>query len=96
MSVDQLHTLRVVIQQIGVENPSFRLVVYGDWEKPRHADFGDKEALLKMLQAAIPGLDLSRHFLNPLREGQGSIVFTGEIRLHDQQLRLLGLADRSR
>ena len=87
---------RLVIQQIAVENPSYRLVVYGDWEKPRHADFGDKEALLKMLRTAMPDIDLSQHFLNPLREWQGSIVFTGEIQLHDRHLGLLGLADHSR
>ena len=91
MSVDELHTLRLVIQQIGVERPSYRLVVYGDQEKPLHADLLSAEALLAKLRAAMPDLDLSKHFLYPLKEGQGSIVFTGEITLRTSQISALGL-----
>ena len=91
MSVDEPHTLRMVIQQIGVENPNYRLVVYGDWEKPRHSDFLSAETILGTLLDAVPNLDLSKHSLNPLREGQGSIVFAGEITLTMSQISALGL-----
>lgn len=93
MSDDALHALRMVIQQMGVEYPFYRLVVYGDWEKPKHADFGSQEALLQALHAALPDLDTSRLCFDPLEKGQGSIVFAREIHLHDRQLGLLGLAD---
>ena len=92
MPVDKLHTLRMVIQQIGVKNPSYRLVVYGDWERPRHADFGTGQELARALGAALPDFAKSGLSLHPLEEGQGSIVFTGEIQLRDRQLGLLGLA----
>lgn len=91
MSVDPLHTLRMVIQQIGVENPSYRLVVYGDREKPMHSDFRNAAALLAALSQVVPALDLKQHLLNPLREGQGSIAFTGEIVLGVSDISALGL-----
>ena len=92
MPVDKLHTLRMVIQQIAVRNPSYRLVVYGDWERPRHADFGTGQELARALDAALPDFATSGLSLDPLEEGQGSIAFTGEIQLRDWQLGLLGLA----
>jgi hypothetical protein len=91
VSVDPLHTLRMVIQQIGVDNPSYRLVVYGDKEKPMHSDFLNAAALLAAISEAVPALDLKQHLLNPLREGQGSIVFTGEIALRASEISALGL-----
>jgi hypothetical protein len=84
--------LRVVIQQLGVfATPSHRLIVYGDEFKPRHSDFGSAAALLVALKAAVPELDVSRLSLDPLREGQGSIVFDGEMLLSAEQLSALGL-----
>ena len=91
MSIDPLHTLRMVIQQIGVENPSYRLVVYGDREKPMHSDFLNAAALLAALSEVAPALDLKQHLLSPLGEGQGSIVFTGEIALRASEILALGL-----
>ena len=57
--------------------PGYRVIVYGDELKPRHSDFINAAALLEALEAAIPELDVSQLRLNPLQEGQGSIVFDG-------------------
>jgi hypothetical protein len=84
--------LRVVIQQLGVfPAPSYRVIVYGDELKPRHSDFASAAALLEALRAVLPELDVSQLSLNPLREGQGSIVFNGELLLSAEQLSALGL-----
>ena len=89
MSARNLYLLRMVIQQIGV---TYRVVVYGDWDKPRHADFSSGQVLLEALHATLTDFDTSSLTFDPLRQGQGCIVFTGEIELNDRQLGLLGLA----
>jgi hypothetical protein len=91
VSEGELHSLRFVIQQIGVEKPSYRVIAYGDWEKPRHSDFSSTQTLVETLQAVMPSFALSELQLNPLGEGQGSIVFAGEIILSASQLSGLGL-----
>ncbi len=84
--------LRIVIQQLGVSAvPGYRVIVYGDEFKPRHSDFSSLFALLEALEAAIPGLDVSQLRLNPLQEGQGSIVFDAERLFSEEQLSSLGL-----
>jgi hypothetical protein len=84
--------LRVVVQQLGVfPVPSYRIIVYGDELKPRHSDFGSAAVLLEALRAVLPGFDVSKLSLNPLGEGQGSIVFDGEKLLSAEQLSALGL-----
>jgi hypothetical protein len=84
--------LRVVVQQLGVfPAPSYRVIVYGDELKPRHSDFSSAAVLIEALIAALPGLDVSQLSLNPLQEGQGSIVFDGEMLLTAEQLFALGL-----
>ena len=89
---DDLNPLRIVIQQLGVSAvPGYRVIVYGDEFKPRHSDFSSPVALLQALEAAIPELDVSQLRLNPLQEGQGSIVFDGEKLLSEKQLTTLGL-----
>jgi hypothetical protein len=89
---DDLNALRIVIQRLGVSAvPGYRVVVYGDEFKPRHSDFGSPVALLEALEAAIPELDALQLRLNPLQEGQGSIVFDGEMLLSEKQLSALGL-----
>lgn len=80
----------MVIQQNAVE-PAYRVVVYGDVEKPRHADFNSRQALLEALQGALPDFDTSGLSLDPLHQGKGSLVFAGEIELNDRQLGLLRL-----
>lgn len=93
MSGDDLYFLRVVIQQLSVyPNATYRLTVYGDDRQPRHSDFSSVQVLSDALQAAIPGFDLSKLLLNPLEEGQGSIVFADEMKLNQTQLSLLGLS----
>lgn len=90
---DDPKPLRIVIQQLGVSPvPGYRVIVYGDEFKPRHSDFSSAVALLEALEAAIPELDISHLLLNPLREGQGSIVFDGEMLLSEKQLSMLGMA----
>ena len=91
VSPGDLLTLRMVIQQIQVGKPSYRIVVYGDAEKPRHADFNDDQALSDALRAAIPEFDLSQFSLNPMQDGMGSIVFADEVTLSTSQLSSLGL-----
>lgn len=81
----------MVIQQIRVEKPAYRLVVYGDQENPRHRDFSSEQALLDALCAAMPNFGTSELSLNPLATGQGSVVFTGEFTLNAMQLSVLGL-----
>lgn len=84
--------LRLVIQQFGTYPvPNYRVIVYGDELKPRHSDFSSEAVLLEALRAAVPELDPSQLSLNPLGEGQGSIVFDGEILLIAKQLSALGL-----
>ena len=84
--------LRFVIQQLGVfPVPSYRIIVYGDELKPRHSDFSSGAVLLETLKATVPELDVSRLSLDPLGEGQGSIVFDGERPLSAEQLSALGL-----
>lgn len=85
MPTNDSHRLRMVIQQIGSE-PAYRVVVYGDHEKPRHADFKNAQMLLEALQAALPDFDTASLSLQPLHGSQGSIVFTGEIDLNNRQL----------
>lgn len=92
MSEGDPNSLRLAIQQLGVsENPAYRVVVYGDDRQPRHSDFGNAHSLLETLRAVIPELDLSKLTMNPMGDGQGSMVFAGEIRLTETQLSLLGL-----
>lgn len=94
MTAHEPRSLRLVIQQIGIQIPSYRLVVYGDEEHPRHADFDSAEALAKALCAAMPDFDLSQLTLTPLAEGHGSIVFSGEVVLSATQLVALGLRSK--
>jgi len=89
---DDMSPLRFVIQQLGVfAVPGYRIVVYGDEFKPRHCDFDSAAVLLEALGEAVPELDLSQLLLNPMQEGQGSIVFEGEMLLSEKQLSTLGL-----
>jgi hypothetical protein len=82
-----------VIQQLGVsEDAAYRVVAYGDDQPPRHSDFGNADLLRAALRAAIPDFDFSQLTLNPLKKGQGSIAFVGEMNLNQTQLSLLGLA----
>lgn len=83
---------RVVIQQLGLHPvPNYRVIVYGDDVKPMHSDFGSAALLLEALRSAIPGFDASQLLLQPLQEGQGSIVFDGEMLLCTRQRSALGL-----
>lgn len=92
MSADDLYSLRMVIQQIGVSHkPTYRVMVYGDNFNPRRAEFSSPQGLLETLRAAAPSFDVSDFSLNPLGEGRGSIVFTGKIELDETQLSILGL-----
>ena len=89
---DDLSPLRFVIQQLGVfAVPGYRVVAYGDEFKPRHCDFDGAAVLLEALGEAVPELDLSQLLLNPMQEGQGSIVFEGEMPFSEKQLSALGL-----
>lgn len=88
---DELYRLRLVIQQIGVNKPPYRLVVYGDMINPRLSDFCGLEDLLATLRAAIPGFAQSNLSLNPSVEGKGSIIFAGDVRMSPSQLSVLTL-----
>ena len=93
MSEGDPYLLRMVIQQLGIsESHAYRVVVYGDDQQPRHSDFGNAQILLETLRAVTPDLDLSKLTMNPLGEGQGSMVFAGEIRLDGTQLSLLRMS----
>lgn len=93
MSESDLYLLRIVIQQIGIsDHPTYRLVVYGDCLSPRHSDFGNAQVLLEALHVTLPDFDVSKLSLNPLGDGQGSMVFVGEMKLSKTQLSLLGLS----
>lgn len=92
MQEDHLYLLRFAIQQIGIlDYPSYRVVVYGDSLSPRHSDFSNAQVLVEAIRAALPDFDVSKLSLNPLGEGQGSMVFVGEIKLSKTQLSRLGL-----
>jgi hypothetical protein len=89
---DNLIPLRLVIQQLGVYPvPNYRVIAYGDELKPMHSDFENVAALTNAVGTAIPGFDISRLLLNPLQEGQGSIVFDEEMLLSGEQLSVLRL-----
>lgn len=82
----------MVIKQLSVyPNATYRVIVYGDDQRPRHSDFSDTQILVNTLRTAIPGFDVSKLSLNPLGEGQGSILFADEMKLDERQLLLLGL-----
>ena len=84
--------LRVVIQQLGLYPvPNYRLIAYGDELKPMHADFGSAALLLEALRSVVHGLDVSQLSLTPLHEGQGTIVYDGEMLLSSEQRSALGL-----
>lgn len=84
--------LRVVIQQLGLYPvPNYRLIVYGDELKPMHSDFESAALLVEALRSAVPGFDVSQLLLQPLQEGQGSIVFDQEMLLTAEQLSALRL-----
>jgi hypothetical protein len=63
-----------------------------DEQKPLHSEFDGSQILLDTLYSAIPDFDLSQLSLNPLEEGKGSIVFTGEVDLDKRELAILGLS----
>jgi hypothetical protein len=89
---DGSNLLRIVIQQLGIAAmPRYRVIAYGDQQSPRHSDFDGARILLDTLRSAIPDFDSSQLSLNPLEEGIGSIVFTGEVDLDNWQLAILGL-----
>lgn len=84
--------LRVVIQLLGLYPvPNYRLIVYGDDLKPMHCDFGSAALLVEAFRSAVPEFDASRLLLQPLQEGQGSIVYDGEMLLSSEQRSALGL-----
>jgi hypothetical protein len=84
---------RIVIQQLGVAAmPRYRVIVYGDEQGPLHADVDGTQILLDTLHSAIPDFDLAQLSLNPMEEGKGSIVFTGEVDLDKRELAILGLS----
>jgi hypothetical protein len=56
----------MVIQQIGIE-PAYRMAVYDQLEKPRHADFDNGQILSEALHAALPDFDTSNLSLDPLQ-----------------------------
>ena len=56
-----------------------------------HSDFLNATALLAALSEVVPALDLKQHLLNPLRERQGPIVFTGEVALRGSEVSALEL-----
>jgi hypothetical protein len=79
------HTFRLVIQRIGDERrPSFRVVAYGEDGGCALTEFATLRALLDSLHATLPDLVLDL-------KAAGSIVFAGEMKLDDAQLRALRL-----
>jgi hypothetical protein len=89
---DGPNPLRIVIQQLGVRAmPRYRVIVYGDEQRPLHSDFDGGQTLLDTLHSAIPDFNSSQLSLKPMEEGKGSIVFTGEVDLDKWQLAILGL-----
>ncbi|MFZ0396170.1 MAG: hypothetical protein WCF17_06540 [Terracidiphilus sp.] len=89
----KFHSLRIVIQQLGFSEMSgYRVVVYGDEFKPRHADFSSAQVLRAVLRSAIPHFDSSHLSWTPLGDGEGSIVFDGEMQLSESQFFELGLS----
>ena len=82
---------RIVIQQLAVRPVRrYRLIVYGDDDRPEHRDIDTEQGLLKILREASPDLDLSQFSLDPLEQGRGSIVFADEMHLSEEQLVVLG------
>jgi hypothetical protein len=88
-----LKSLRLVIQQRGTSPvPSYRIIAYGDSNVNRYSDFSSAEILIEALCCAIPDFDVSRLSLNPLGEGQGSMVFVAGMDLDERQLSVLRLS----
>jgi hypothetical protein len=88
---DEPLAVRMVIQQVGLEQPTYNVVVYGDLDRPRHAEFLNAKSLSETLQVVVPDLDISGLSLNPMQDGFGSIVFAGEVTLSSAQISALGL-----
>lgn len=86
------YRLQFVVQQIGVgQFSTYRVIIYSDQERPRHSDFKCAQDLLQRLREAIPDIEWSGISVDPMGEGQGSIVFDRELKLDTGQLELLGL-----
>ncbi len=93
MAETDLKSLRLVIQQRGISPvPSYRIIVYGDAEHQSFSDYNNSQILVETLRAAIPNFDVSQLALNPLGEGQGSMVFLAGMDLDKHQLTVLGLS----
>lgn len=86
------YCVQFVVQQIGVgQFSTHRVIIYSDQQRPRHSDFQCAQVLLERLREAIPDVEWSGISVDPMGEGQGSIVFDQELKLDAGQLKLLGL-----
>jgi len=84
--------LRVVIQQLGLYPvPNYRVIAYGDELKPMHLTLGMRRYSLKRPDPPYRGSMSRACLLQPLHEGQGSIVFDAEMPLSGDQRSALGL-----
>lgn len=91
MTDANVHSVRLVVQQVEVwPTPSYHVFVYGDTIDTRHSKFSNAQALIETLRAAIPGLDLSDQSMNPLSEGQGSVILARGMDLDEKQLAAFG------
>jgi len=90
MSSNELHAVRMVIQQISLD-PIYRIMVYGGSMRTKQVDYESEQRLLEALKAALPDFDASNLSLGVRATGEGSVVFSGKIELDDRQLNLLGL-----
>ena len=69
----------------------FRIVAYNDAGFHGCSDFVSAQALLKALNTALPDFPGWVHLLNEFRDGENSIISSGEISLDSSQRKALGL-----
>ena len=82
-----------MIQQRGTPQArSYRVMVYGDAKVRRYSDFSSAEVLIEALCLAIPGFDVSRLALDPVGDGEGTMVFVDGMGLDERQLGVLRLS----
>jgi hypothetical protein len=91
MSSAHTYSLQIAVQWIGLNrHAGWRVIAYVGRQMIGTADFSSAKSLLQAFQCAIPNFD-HRVLVRKMEESETPTVFTAEMELSYQQLRLLGI-----
>ena len=91
MFAAHMYSLQIAVQWIGSNrHAGWRVVAYVGRQVIGTADFSSAKALLQAFQGAIPQFD-HRILVRKMEESETPTVYTAEMELSYQQLRLLGM-----